>query len=111
MRFPNQAFVENGPRAEDRFYWKYNDQANQPLQVFFFTHEWTDYSERAKIDWLRFATRDSILSTSMLSLGEDTCEWTVVKQYVPNSGLEAVTVRRIHIPGLTAFLATAAKMP
>ena len=111
MIYPNQSFVENGPRAQERFYWKFNDRANQPLQVFFFTHDWTDYTERAKIDWLRFATRDSILSTTMLSLGEDMCEWTVVKQYVPNSGLEAVTVRRIHIQGLTAFLATAARMP
>lgn len=111
MIHPNQAFVENGPRAQERFYWKFNDRANQPLQVFFFTHEWTDYTERAKIDWLRFATRDSILSSTMLSLGEDLCEWTVVKQYVPNSGLEAVTVRQIHVPGLTAFLATAARMP
>ena len=111
MIYPNQNYVENGPRADERFYWKFNDRPNQPLQVFFFTHEWTGYDERAKIEWLRFATRDSILSTSMLCLGEDTCEWTVVKQWVPDSGLEAVTMRRIHIPGLTSFLATAARLP
>ena len=103
--------VENGPRANDRVHWNFNDLANRPVQVFFATRDWTGFSEREKMKWLRFATRDSVVSTSMLSLGDDHCEWTVVKKYVPDSDLEAVTVRRIHVPGLTAFLATAPKMP
>ena len=103
--------IENGPRAEERCHWTFNDLANRPVQVFFATRDWTDYNEREKMKWLQFATRDSVVSTSMLSLGDDVCEWTVVKKYVPDSDLEAVTVRRIHVPGLTAFLATAPKMP
>ena len=103
--------IGNGPHADKRYHWKFNDLANRPVQVFFATRDWTDYNEREKMKWLRFATRDSVVSTFMLSLGEDVCEWTVVKKYLPESDLEAVTVRRIHVPGLTAFLATAPKMP
>ena len=102
--------IENGPRSDERYHWMLNDLANRPVQVFFATRDWTDYNEREKMKWLRFATRDSVVSSFMQSLGEDVCEWTVVKTY-PDSDLEAVTVRRIHVPGLTAFLATAPKMP
>ena len=98
---------EPNPHIRVDDYSKDVDFAHQ----MFLDDGYTDYNEREKMKWLRFATRDSVVSTFMLSLGEDVCEWTVVKRYVPDSDLEAVTVRRIHVPGLTAFLATAPKMP
>ena len=103
--------IENGIRAGQRFHWVFEERNNLRLQVFFAVNDWTDYTEETKRDWLRFATRGPIVSTTILSMGEDTCEWTVVKQYVPGSNLEAVAVRRIHIPGLTEFLLTADRLP
>ena len=103
--------IGNGPVDPDRFYWLYNGRDNRPLQVFFYINNWTDYTEDMKSQWLTFATRDHVVSSSILPLGNDQVEWTVIKKYVPNSNLEAGASRRIHIPGSTEWFATANKLP
>ena len=60
-----------------------------------------------------FAQRppETVVSSSILSTGQDHCVWTVVKQYDSNSDTLAIASKEIRIIGLNEFLATAAKKP
>ena len=103
--------IENGPQENESFYWVYEGRSNRPLQLFFYATDWTDYTNQQKSDWLTFATRGHIVLSTILPLGDDMIEWTVVKKYVPESNLEAGAARQIHIPGSTNWFATANRMP
>ena len=103
--------VGNGPPEDERFFWVFEGRNNRPLQVFFYATDWTGYSDQQKSEWLTFATRGHIVSSTILPLGNDNIEWTVIKKYVPESNLEAGAARQIHIPGSTEWFATANRMP
>ena len=103
--------IENGHQEDERFYWIYEGRSNRPLQLFFYATDWTDYTDQQKSDWLTFATRGHIVLSTILPLGDDMIEWTVVKKYVPESNLEAGAARQIHIPGSTNWFSTANRLP
>ena len=97
---------------EQRFYWIWNGVNNRPLQVFFFVHDWTGFSFQQKYDWLMFAQQNGeILSSSILPMEHDCCEWSVVKTVEPNSDMLVMASKEIRIPGLSELFATVAKKP
>ena len=103
--------IGNGRQDNERFHWVLNGRSNRPLQIFFYATDWTNYSNQQKSEWLTFATRGHIVSSTILPLGEDMIEWTVIKKYAPESNLVAGAARQIHIPGSTEWFATADRMP
>lgn len=115
MTIDGPLVVEND--TENRFFWNWDGRANRPLQIFFYTKEWTAFSSRQKQKWLTHAQRGgTILSSTIKSIGQDQCEWTVVKRYDEDLNLgtppfACESSKIIRIIGLTDFLATAAKKP
>ena len=100
------------PNEADRFYWEWQGINNRPLQVFMFIHEWIGFTEQQKHDWLSFAQRNGeIVSSSILPLSNDGCEWTVVKKVDHRADLVVVASKEIRIQGLTEFFSTAVKKP
>ena len=92
------------------FYWVYGGQSNRMLQVFFFLQSWVGYTERQKTNWLSFASQGELISSHLFLIEDDVCEWTVIKT-IDNSGHQVTAVQEVQITGLTAFLATAPKLP
>ena len=115
LRMIVEAAIQHVPLEDEdqRFYWTWENRDNQELQRFFFFNNWSQFSFQQKYDWMMFAQRppDTIISSSILPIGQDGCVWTVVKKYDANSDLLAVASKEIRIPGLGEFLATAVKKP